>query len=135
MEFLLKGRASWPTQMIVWFFAAYCAFVMVGSGFGKVMAPEAFGSYPIWLMWIVGLIEVVGPLMMFVPRTSFYGAAPVAVVMAVASYHAMSFMEVTTFLGYMQMPPTIAAILALIVAIVMRPDCLRKKAPIIKVSV
>lgn len=124
MEFLLKDRASWPVQIVVWFFAAYVAWSLVSLGYGKIMDPQAKFMFPAWVMMIVGIVEVVGPLMMFIPRTAFYGSLPVAVVMGVA-----------WVMTGLVMPHLVLIVLSLIVAYVMRPDYLRKKAPITKISV
>jgi uncharacterized membrane protein YphA (DoxX/SURF4 family) len=135
MEFLLKGRTSWPLQIIVWAFVFYISWQLASKGYGKIMNPQAMFNYPVWLMLTVGIIELFAPLLMFIPRLSFYSAAPVAVVMLVASYHETQFKEVSGILEYIQLTPTIVAFLSLIIMFIMRPSYLRKQKKITKISI
>lgn len=104
-------------------------------GFGKFTNPQEMFGYPVWLMFTVGIIEFAGPILLFIPRLSFYAAIPVAVVMFVASYHSSQAKEISSIFEYLQLTPTIVGILSLIIAFLMRPSYLRKKAHITKISI
>lgn len=70
-----------------WCLGAYFAWMYVRMGWVK-FDPDGFWTvafqrwgYPVWLRWLVGVIEVVGGILLLVPWMASYGAVAVAVVM------------------------------------------------------
>lgn len=125
----LDKRVSLPFQILVWAVAFYVAWYVVPKGYDKLMdvpgTIEFFAKlgFPAFLAYVVGVLEIAGPLMMLVPRLAFYGAVPTAVILFVASYS----------MSWNTWPLTLAA-LSLVVAIIARPGYLRKKQVITKIS-
>lgn len=117
-------------QIFLWIITFYVAWYVVPKGYEKLVdipgTMEFFMSLgiPGYMAYVSGVIELLGPLMMFVPRLAFYGAAPVTINMLVASYST----EWHTW-------PLTLAVLSLIVAIIARPAYLRKKKQITKISI
>ena len=71
-----------------WCLSLYLAHMYVAMGWIK-FDPNGFWTaaferwgYPIWLRWLVGLIEVVGGSLLLVPWVASYAAGAVALVMA-----------------------------------------------------
>jgi uncharacterized membrane protein YphA (DoxX/SURF4 family) len=126
----LDKNVSLPLQIIVWLFAFYLAWKIVPKGFDKLediaKTIDFFAKlgYPAFLAYVVGVLEIIAPLAIFIPRISFYGAVPTAVIMFVASYS----------VNWNTNPLTLG-IIALIIAILTRPGYLRKKAQITKISI
>ncbi|MGE3278881.1 MAG: DoxX family protein [Candidatus Altimarinota bacterium] len=117
-------------QIFLWIIAFYVAWYVVPKGYEKLVdipgTMEFFISLgiPGSLASVSGIVELVGPLMMLVPRLAFYGAVPVTINMLVASYS----------VGWNTWPLTLA-VLSLIVVIIARPSFLRKKKQITKISI
>jgi len=117
-------------QIFLWILTFYVAWYVVPKGYEKLVdipgTMEFFMSLgiPGYMAYASGIVELVGPLMMFVPRLAFYGAVPVTINMLVASYST----------GWHTWPLTLA-ILSLIVAIIARPAYLRKRKQITKISI
>lgn len=130
MKRLKDMRLSWPIQVVVWIFAFYIAWNLVSRGYSKLQLNEntiqffASLTYPVWVLIMVGVVELAAPFLLFLPRVNFYGAVPIVVVMGFASYHS-SWDSVPIIIGF----------LALIIAILTRPGLLRKKPMITKVSI
>ena len=129
-RFLWK-RLSWPLQAVVWLFAFYIAWNLFPHGYEKLAPTEGIINFftslglPVWLVYVVGVIEVLAPIIMFAPQISYYGAVSVFIVMGFATYYSGAANSVTY----------ISAFLALIVAVLTRPGFLRKKPKITKISV
>lgn len=117
-------------KIVFWILAVVVAAMVIPKGIDKFTALESSISYfaglglPVALVYAVGVVEIAGPLLMFVPRANFYGAFPLFVVMAFASY----------FSGWNTTPIGVG-LLCLFVAVMTRPDLLRKKAEITKISI
>lgn len=122
-------RLSWPLQILVWALSLYVAWMVIPKGYGKLADYSALGFFEslglsFEVMIAVGIVEVFGVLMMFIPRISFYGATSVFIVLSFAAYYDGG------------LPSTIAlVIISLIVAVLTRPGILRKKPEITKVSI
>lgn len=115
---------------VLWFFAFYSAWKLIPAGYTKWANPadsltffEGMG-YGAVIFWAVTVIELVFPLGLFFHKISFYAASSIAVVMAFASYHS----------GWALDPITLT-VLALLIAVLTRPQFLRKKAKITKISI
>lgn len=75
--------------MLGWFLAGIVTFMLGGSAFGKIIAtPEMVGNFEYmklspYLLW-VGIAELVGIILLFIPRTSIYGAVLIGSLMSAA---------------------------------------------------
>jgi uncharacterized membrane protein YphA (DoxX/SURF4 family) len=85
-----SGKAKTIT---VWVVTALLACLFVLAGVMKFVNPEmaehfAQWGYPNWFHLLIGTVEVAGALALLVPRTAFYAAAALGVVMvgAVATH-------------------------------------------------
>jgi len=127
---LLGPQQNKVLKIVFWILAVIVAAMVIPKGVDKFSALEGTIGYfaglglPAALVYAVGVIEIAGPLVMFVPRANFYGAFPLFVVMAFASY----------FSGWNTTPIGIG-LLCLFVALMTRPAILRKKAEITKISI
>jgi putative oxidoreductase len=81
------------TRMIVgWVLSGVLAALYLFAGVtklaGMLMHVEAFAHwrYPVWFMYVVGAWEVIGAILLVIPRTSTVAAALLAVNMAGAVY-------------------------------------------------
>ena len=96
------------------------AFLMAGGT--KVMGAEmhvesyARWGYPNWFMYVTGLIEVAAIILMWIPKTRFYGAAILVVTMIGAILTHLVNAEIGAIVA-----PIILLILAAIVAWFNRP--------------
>ena len=131
MNQVLGKRLSWPVQIVLWIFAFYIAWNIMDNGYAKLMQDpgtmqffESIGL-PAYAMMAAGVVEFVGPILLFLPWVSFYAAAAVAVVMATATYYNGSSDWVTIN----------SLVLAIIIAIFTRPGFLRKKPIITKITI
>lgn len=122
-------RLSWPLQILVWALTLYVAYNLVPMGYGKVADFQMYDffeqlGFPFWLFMTVGIIEIAGPILMLVPKLSFYAAVPTFAVMLSASY----------FNGWTT-NTIIFAVVALAIAILMRPGFLKKRPSITTISI
>jgi len=137
-RFLWK-RISWPSQIIVWLFSFYIAWNLIPAGFQKLLSESSqislfeSLSIPLFLLIIVGIVEILGPVLMFIPKVSFYGSSSVFVVMSCATYLTRSNFSLS--LESILSPPLLIAIISLIIAVLTRPGLLRKKPNITKISI
>jgi uncharacterized membrane protein YphA (DoxX/SURF4 family) len=75
----------------LWVLSGLLACLFAFAGAVKFVSPEAaqqfaaFG-YPGWFLFLIGAAEVGGALALLVPRTAFYGAAGLGVVMVGAVF-------------------------------------------------
>jgi uncharacterized membrane protein YphA (DoxX/SURF4 family) len=72
--------------VLVWTATVLLAALFILAGVMKFVSPEAAKQfaeigYPYWFCILIGVIEVAGALALLVPRTSFYGAVALGVVM------------------------------------------------------
>jgi uncharacterized membrane protein YphA (DoxX/SURF4 family) len=122
-------RLSWPLQILVWALTLYVAYKLVPAGYGKVFDFQGADFFeqlglPFWIFVSCGVVELAGPLLMLVPKVSFYAALPTAVVMAAASFYNGWLAETI-----------ILALICLVVAVLMRPGFLKKSPPITTISI
>jgi uncharacterized membrane protein YphA (DoxX/SURF4 family) len=79
-----RPRMSWRT-MALHVLAVLLGLVFLASGVPKVAGFDlqnfARFGYPGWFFYMVGVMEVAGGLLVFVPATRRYGAAVIACVM------------------------------------------------------
>ena len=92
------------TRISLWVMTILAAIAFLLAGIPKVAAVEiwreqfAGWGYPEWFLRAVGLVEVIGALLLVVPRTALVGALVLAVVMAGAVYTHVANGEGTAFL-------------------------------------
>jgi uncharacterized membrane protein YphA (DoxX/SURF4 family) len=98
----VKATALWVATGLLG-----CLFVFSGSG--KFMMPEAAEhfarwGYPDWFRVLIGMAEIGGGLLLLVPRTAFYGAAALGVIMVGAAF---------THLGHGEVPRAVVPLVLL----------------------
>jgi uncharacterized membrane protein YphA (DoxX/SURF4 family) len=79
-------------RIVTWVLSILLAFVFLGAGFGKITGQPMmvheftlFG-FPLWFMTLTGLIEVVGAILLLVPRFAYVGAIALVCVMVGATF-------------------------------------------------
>lgn len=86
-ESKLKNIGLWVLSVML---AGGFAFMASGKLMGSEMSAAGFErwGYPLWFMYVVGLMEVTGAVLLLVPRLASYGALLLGVVMlgAVATH-------------------------------------------------
>ena len=75
-------------RILAWIVGLYLARMYVKMGWVK-FDPNGFWtvaferwSYPVWLRWVVGVIEVAGGVLILIPWTASWGAISLTVIMA-----------------------------------------------------
>src|SRR6266550_6760342 len=88
--------ASRHSRITLWFGTAILALPLFAAGVPKLLGQGgwvglfAHWGYPAWLVPLVGIAEVFGVVLLFVPRFASIGATMIAIVMAgAATTHAM----------------------------------------------
>jgi putative oxidoreductase len=100
--------ALWVVQMLL-------ALAFIGAASGKLFSkPDMVGLYEVigigqWFRYVTGLLELTGAILIVIPRTKFFGAALLSMVMVGA---------VLTHLFILHSPPTAPAVLFLLAGIV-----------------
>lgn len=70
----------------------FMTLVMGFSGVGKLVSMQEWliewdkYGYPLWFMYMIGALQVVGSIMLWIPKTRFWGAALFAVIMVGAAF-------------------------------------------------
>jgi putative oxidoreductase len=106
------GKAA---NIALWVVQILLALAFLGAASGKLLGkPEMVGLYEVigigqWFRYLTGLLEVTGAILIVVPRTKFFGAALLAMVMVGA---------VLTHLFILHNAPTAPAVLLLLAGIV-----------------
>ncbi len=75
-----------------WVLAILLAFLFISAGYPKLLSKasmihrfEAWGYAP-WFVKVVGLVELLGGIFLVIPKTAFYAALALAIVMLGAVY-------------------------------------------------
>jgi putative oxidoreductase len=84
-----SGRSSLTLAraVVVWVLSILTALLMVAAGLPKILGQGGWGprfagwGYPAGFVVVIGVVEVVGALMLCIPRVAALGAAILAVVM------------------------------------------------------
>lgn len=76
---MIKGLTTASILLGIVFLIAGGALLAGSEAFRENF--ERWG-YPLWFMYVTGAIEVLGALLVFVPRTRFYGSALLVCTMA-----------------------------------------------------
>jgi uncharacterized membrane protein YphA (DoxX/SURF4 family) len=118
---LTSGAALAPTpqrrgvNIALWVLQALLALAFVGAASGKLLGkPEMVALFEAigigqWFRYVTGLMELTGALLIVVPRTKFFGAALLSIVMIGA---------VLTHLFILHNAPTAAAVLLVFAGVV-----------------
>ncbi len=102
-------------NIALWVLQALLALAFVGAASGKLLGkPEMVALFEAvgvgqWFRYVTGLMELAGALLIVVPRTKFFGAALLSVVMVGA---------VLTHLFILHNAPTAPAVLLVLAGIV-----------------
>jgi putative oxidoreductase len=102
-------------NLALWVLQGLLAFAFVGAASGKLLGkPEMVALFEAvgvgqWFRYVTGLMELTGALLIVVPRTKFFGAALLSVVMVGA---------VLTHLFILHNAPTAPAVLLVLAGVV-----------------
>jgi putative oxidoreductase len=102
-------------NIALWIVQGLLALAFVGAASGKLLGkPEMVGLFETiglgqWFRYLTGLMELAGALLIVIPRTKFFGAALLSVVMVGA---------VLTHLFILHNAPTAPAVLLVLAGIV-----------------
>jgi len=102
-------------NIALWVLQAFLALAFVGAASGKLLGkPEMVALFEAvgvgqWFRYVTGVLELAGALLIVVPRTKFFGAALLSVVMVGA---------VLTHLFILHSAPTAAAVLLVLAGVV-----------------
>ena len=102
-------------NIALWVLQAFLALAFVGAASGKLLGkPEMVALFEAvgvgqWFRYVTGLMELTGAILIVVPRTKFFGAALLSVVMVGA---------VLTHLFILHNAPTAPAVLLLLAGLV-----------------
>jgi putative oxidoreductase len=102
-------------NIALWVLQALLALAFLGAASGKLLGkPEMVALFEAvgfgqWFRYVTGLMELTGALLIVVPRTKFFGAALLAIVMVGA---------VLTHLFILHNAPTAAAVLLVLAGVV-----------------
>ena len=106
------GKAA---NIALWVVQILLALAFIGAASGKLLGnPDMVGLYKTigigqWFRFVTGLLEVTGAILIVIPRTKFFGAALLAMIMVGA---------VLTHLFILHSAPTAPAVLFLLAGIV-----------------
>jgi putative oxidoreductase len=73
--------------IILWVVSAFMTFVFVKAGWPKFSNSSGWArafavwGYPVWFRLLVGVIEVLGGMLLLIPRTALYAALALAAIM------------------------------------------------------
>jgi uncharacterized membrane protein YphA (DoxX/SURF4 family) len=89
MTRLLAGRSSQTLarSVVVWILSILTAVLLVAAGLAKILGQGGWAArfdrwgYPAGFVVVIGVVEVVGALMLLIPRVAAPGATILAVVM------------------------------------------------------
>src|ERR1700738_4462576 len=102
--------------IVTWVLSALLALAFLSAGAMKlishpieVQAFQSFG-YPLWFLYVTGLLEVTGAILVLVPRVAFVGAGLLTCVMVGAV-----FAHLTHRQAAMMAPAAVLLIVALVV--------------------
>ena len=106
------GKAA---NIALWVVQILLALAFIGAASGKLLGnPDMIGLYKAigigqWFRFVTGLLELTGAILIVIPRTKFFGAALLAMIMVGA---------VLTHLFILHTAPTAPAVLFLLAGIV-----------------
>jgi putative oxidoreductase len=114
-------------RIVVTILSILLAIMFVGVGTQKLLGAQSFVDgfaqfgFPQWFRIVVGAVEVIGGVLLLIPRLSWLGASAIAVVMIGATYTHLAIapetassapvtvclLLVTAFIAYMRRPRAI----------------------------
>jgi putative oxidoreductase len=110
-----RAQPSKAANIALWVVQILLALAFLGAGSSKLLgAPDMVGLYEAigigqWFRFVTGLLELTGAILIVVPRTKFFGAALLSMIMVGA---------VLTHLFILRNAPTAAAVLFVLAGIV-----------------
>jgi putative oxidoreductase len=110
MSELASSAAPSKARMItLWIVTGLLALMFAMAGCAKFVNPEMaehfrLWGYADWFRDLIGLIEIAAAIALLIPRTAFYGAVALTVVMAGAVY---------THLAHGEVPETVTPVVLL----------------------
>ena len=110
-----RAPQSKGANIALWVLQALLALAFLGAASGKLLGkPEMVALFEAvgvgqWFRYVTGLMELTGALLIVVPRTKFFGAALLSVVMVGA---------VLTHLFILHTAPTAPAVLLILAGVV-----------------
>lgn len=113
---------NWKT-IAIWIVSVLLAAMFVMSGGMKLINPaQASGmfvnyGYPAWFALVIGAVEVIGGVLLLVPRVAFYAAGALAVVMAGAAFTHLK----TAGEAPRAIVPIVLLLLSIVIALARRP--------------
>lgn len=84
---MIRTHLTKIEHILLWLIGAYLSYKLMVTGYKKFdpdgMWTKAFlrWGYPVWFRVFIGILEVVGGLLLLVPRTRHFGALILSVVM------------------------------------------------------
>lgn len=78
--------------VVLWTLCILMAVLFIPSGFPKIVPEEAMlnrfarWGYPGWFATVIGIVELLGGILILIPRTTLYAAGALMVVMLGAVY-------------------------------------------------
>lgn len=110
-----RARPGKAVNIALWVVQILLALAFLGAAFGKLLGkPEMVGLFDAigigqWFRFVTGLLEVTGAILIVVPRTKFFGAALLSMIMVGA---------VLTHLFILHNAPTAPVVLLVLAGIV-----------------
>src|SRR5277367_4283642 len=110
-----RAKPGKAANIALWVVQILLALAFAGAASGKLLGnPDMVGLYEVigigqWFRFATGLLELTGALLIVIPRTKFFGAALLSVVMVGA---------VLAHLFILHSAPTAAAVLLVLAAVV-----------------
>ncbi|MGH2359463.1 MAG: DoxX family protein [bacterium] len=76
----LKNRSAWVLSTLLTLVFTVAALTKLASAQGWITRFTKYG-YPKWLLFVVGALELLGGILLLVPRVSIYGASVLGIIM------------------------------------------------------
>ena len=112
---LTRTQPGKAANIALWVVQSVLALAFIGAASGKLLGnPDMVGLYDVigigqWFRYVTGLLELTGAILVVIPRTKFFGAALLGMIMVGA---------VLTHLLILHSAPTAPAVLFLLAGIV-----------------
>lgn len=81
----LKNRSAWVLSSLLTLVFAMSALPKLAGAQGWITRFTKYG-YPKWFLFLIGTLELLGGVLLLVPRVSAYGASVLVVIMIGAAY-------------------------------------------------
>ena len=81
----LKSRSAWILSSLLTLVFTISALSKLAGAQGWITRFTKYG-YPKWFLFLIGTLELLGGMLLLVPRVSMYGASVLGVIMIGAAY-------------------------------------------------